>query len=120
MIDVKKLLAKILSCSYTDGTDNSWTYKRYTNGTYEAWRTITLSIARQTSYGSLYRSLEQSVTLPSFNSGTNYQLIGSSNGGDWLLFNTFNETTASYFFIRTSSAAAANKVARLYIHGTCK
>ena len=103
---------------YTTGTDNSWSYRKYKDGTYEAWQTKTVNIARQTAYGSLYRSTEQSLSLPSFNSGTDYQLLGSSNGGDFLLFNSNGASSATFFFVRTSSAAAADKAARLYIRGS--
>lgn len=102
---------------YTTGTDNGWSYRKYKNGTYEAWQTKTVNIARQTTYGALYRSTEQTLNLPSFNTGTDYQLLGSSNGGDFLLFNSNGASTATFFFVRTASAAAADKAARLYIRG---
>lgn len=110
-------IATLETNDYTTGTDNGWSYRKYKNGTYEAWQTTTVNIARQTAYGALYRSVEQTLNLPSFNTGTDYQLLGSSNGGDFLLFNSFGASTATYFFVRTSSAAAADKAARLYIRG---
>lgn len=117
MLNVKALLTKILSCVYTTGTDGAWSYRKYPDGTFEAWQTKTVNVARQTAYGSLYRSTEQTLNLPSFNTGSDYQLLGSSNGGDFLMFNSFGASSATYFFVRTSSAAAADKAARLYLRG---
>lgn len=99
------------------GTDADWQYKKYNDGTYEAWQNYTVNIARQTAYGALYRSTEQSIYLPSFHSGTDYQVMGSSNGGDLLMFNSVAATYFTFFFTRTSSATAADRTARLYVRG---
>lgn len=116
MLDTKALLTKIVNV-FVGGTDNGWNYKKYPDGTYEAWKGIPLNIARSTAYGALYRCLEQTVQLPSFNSGTDYTIVGSSNGGDFVVFNTMSATSVGFFFVRTSTATAQDRVARLYLHG---
>ena len=36
-VDIKKLVAKLLGCSYKLVTSGNWTYREYPNGLVEAW-----------------------------------------------------------------------------------
>lgn len=56
MLDLKKVLTKLISSSYTDGTANGWDYRKYANGTFEAWRRDQLTGLTMTSssYGTYY------------------------------------------------------------------
>lgn len=78
MLDLKALLTKILKCLYTSGTDNGWTYKKYMDGTYEAWRTYNAtgmsltSASAGTYYNATVGNGIKNITLPSFNVGTDY------------------------------------------------
>ena len=84
MLDLKALLAKILRCVYTTGTDNGWTYKKYADGTYEAWRTYNAtgmsltSASAGTYYNGTVGNGIKNITLPSFNVGTSYFAFANS------------------------------------------
>lgn len=105
-----------IKCS--SGTDNGWSYRKYPDGTYDAWQTKPLNIARSTAYGSLYRCVEQTMNMPSFNSGTDYIIAGTVGGGDWLDTNIIYATSFTYYMVRTASAAAQARTVRFYVHGT--
>lgn len=66
--------------AYTKGTDNNWTYKKYTDGTYEAWLRynatgMALTSASSNTYYNATSGVKN-VTLPSFNVGTDYYVTG--------------------------------------------
>lgn len=100
------------------GTDNGWTYRKWHSGKYEAWQAKPLTVARTTAYGQLYRCAEQSISMPSFNSGTDYIIAGSVGGGDWLDTNSIGASSFTYYMVRTSSQSAQARTVRFYIQGT--
>ena len=71
--DVQSMIQKSAAAQITEtGTDtNSWTYKKFSDGTYEATKRITLSSeACTTAAGSLYRTAGQSFDRPVMDAGT--------------------------------------------------
>lgn len=66
MLNVKKLIKKILGCCYVTGSSGDWAWKKYTDGTFELWGYVTktqpLSAA---SAGTYYNANENKrVDLP--------------------------------------------------------
>jgi hypothetical protein len=61
------------------GTDSGWTYKKYSNGTYEAVKRLTItSMPSSYSYGVLYRTAGiRFGDLPSFDSGNGFDISPS-------------------------------------------
>ena len=62
------------------GTSNSWTYRKWNNGKYEAWLEynatgMALTSASSNTYYNATSGVKN-VTLPSFNVGTDYYVIG--------------------------------------------
>lgn len=45
---------KINSILFESGTSGDWSYRKYSDGTFEAWATIPFNVAVQTAWGSLY------------------------------------------------------------------
>lgn len=50
MLDLKKLFEKILGCVYESGTDGVWTWKKYSDGTFDMWRNFTGTPSSGTHY----------------------------------------------------------------------
>ena len=38
MLDLKKILTKVLGCCYILDTDGSWIWKKYADDTFEMWK----------------------------------------------------------------------------------
>lgn len=70
--DVQSMIQKAAVARITEkGEDNGWAYTKYSDGTYEAVKRLTLSaIACTTATGNLYKTADQSfVNRPSFDTG---------------------------------------------------
>lgn len=37
MLKIKELINKLLKCAYTTGSSGNWTWRKYADGTYDAW-----------------------------------------------------------------------------------
>lgn len=76
MLDVKKLLIKVLKHVTTQtGTDNGWTYYKYMDGTYDAYRKVQLTglVLTSASAGTYYgNGSDHDYNYPSFSTGTIY------------------------------------------------
>ena len=117
MLNLKALLAKILRCVYTTGTDNGWTYKKYADGTYEAWRTYNATGMSLTSAsaGTYYNSSEgnglKNIALPSFNVGTGY--VAFANPTPSISSGVYISSYSLQMWNRSNSALS-NQSFRLY------
>lgn len=84
MLDMKKWMAKVTEALKVDfvvaqGTDNSWTYRKWNSGIYEAWRKYQatgMTITTQ-SAGTYYGGSKQ-LALPSFNTGVSSVTYGNT------------------------------------------
>lgn len=110
--DVQSMIQKSSVARITEkGEDNGWAYTKYSDGTYEAVKRLTLSaIACTTATGNLYKTADQSfVNRPSFDTGitminvtywaasadkygwaVNTVRPSSSTIGSWAVFSTTN------------------------------
>lgn len=97
------------------GTNNGWTYRKYSDGTYDAFKRITLSsVSASTAWGNLYRTATQTFgNRPSFDAGglqmyvtfatsngttgfvCSYGAISGSGTGTWVLLNPSSTTGIS-------------------------
>lgn len=75
--DVASMIQKASAVKVVEkGTSNGWTYKKYTDGTYEALKSITVSAtATSTAWGSLYRTAGfRFGDLPSLDNGQGFSI----------------------------------------------
>lgn len=124
MLDIKKLFTKILKCCYTTGTSNSWTYKKYADGTYEAWRYYQATgMALTTSSAGTYYSTSgyKDLNYPSFHSTLTFAAgkeTTSHSSGVWI-YNVVDNTTYLRVNYRAhASTASASCGGYFHIVGT--
>lgn len=127
MLDVKKLLTKILNAlkvAYVveKGTEtNGWYYHKYSDGTYDAWQQPQVTVAVSTTMGNLYRSAEQTIKLPSFGKANTYFTItGLVNGQDFVVGNSLVITSPQsygYYLVRGASRSSGARRVMFYAHG---
>ncbi len=104
------------------GTNNSWGYVKYSDGTYEAWRTYsgTQALTSQ-SAGTYYAASDISIPLPSFSTSiTIAQATATSPLASGVFVYKFEGfvSNALLSFRSFVSIASANVGAYLYIRGT--
>lgn len=109
------------------GTNNSWTYRKWNSGISECWRDYSASIAVNTSAGAYggYRSGQLSVpTIPTgvFNaSPLIFAQIGSGSQGAWVNNVQAQSATSGYFYLSCgSSLSAASRTIHLHAIGKWK
>ena len=108
-----------------EGTDNGWIYKKYNNGTFDAWISFNLNVAVSTTTGSLYKSADQSLSLPSFTSSdtiNNWAITGSVNGFESIWFLSFitSPPSVAYNLVRSTSRTSAERHICMTLHGKWK
>lgn len=104
------------------GTNNGWGYVKYSDGTYEAWRTYsgTQALTSQ-SAGTYYANSDISIPLPGFSrSVTTAQATATSPLTSGVFVYKFEGfiSNALLAFRSLISMASANVGAYLYIRGT--
>ena len=97
-------------------TDNGWVYHKYSDGTFEAWRTVSPTVAVNTAAGSIYVSSEFSLTIPSFTASLEFA-SGDCNGAIWLSFTNLTVTPKYRLFAYNSVRSAARTI-KFFIKGT--
>lgn len=63
-ISLKTLLTKISGCCYVSGTANNWYYRKYADGTFEAWKTLSGTVSHYATSGNLYGYNVVNISLP--------------------------------------------------------
>lgn len=99
------------------GTDNEWTYHKYSDGTFKAWRTVAVTISYNTAMGNIYRSAEFELTLPSFTKTLSYA-NGDCNGTQWITFTSFSYTAPKWTMVSASSAKGQSRSVKFFVIGT--
>lgn len=101
------------------GTDNDWDYVKYNDGTYEAWYILhpsSATIAVTTSVGSVYRSAEQGMTMPSFSTAvTGVEASGGVTSQVGWLGSRLNGAATAVMFTLFSPSSTTSAY-RLYVH----
>lgn len=122
MLDLKKLLTKILQklkahdvdyitgeAAYAGGTGNtSWRYRKWASGRIEAWAEVSLGSNTGTVWTSPIHYVEKTITFPSglFSSAPS-NIFLSGGGSQWTPVGAWNITATGFTcrFIKPSSSA---------------
>lgn len=126
MLDVKKLLARMLKCDYVieEGTSGIWTYRKWASGLLECWGVDARTRQLNTGYGSSFYTTG-SVALPTnfFKSITHVQIsrAGSDSGMGVVYVSTYGvSTSAVSFFIGNAISFSGNIAISLTVKGRWK
>lgn len=115
MLNLKKLLTKILQCDFIveKGTSGVWTYRKWASGVVECWATTNVTVTL-TTVGTYYHRGTASISLPSglFYSAPNMVNITCSQGFWCGLSSISASTVAAYFFDVTNTT---NHTLPLYV-----
>lgn len=100
------------------GTSGGWSYRKYSDGTYDCWRKYDFTPSSSSSLGNIYYSNTGSVALPF--TVTDGIAVGACNTELVWVANTFVSTTAVSFRLGKGSALGTSTVytVRLFVHGT--
>lgn len=123
MLNGKKLLTKILACCSVSGTEGNWRYRKYADGTFEAWCYDNNNIPLQTPWGSWYTGATAiQVTLPSFADMAGWSVTPAANGGEFVrIITKTGAQNPPYFTYLPATAVARNAASRtayFYVTGT--
>lgn len=126
MLNIKKMLRKIARCCYTTGVDGVWSWKKYADGTFEAWRVSdTSSTGSMTQLGStgIYYSTVSKVDFPAIGITSIKSCEWTIAPQDNFIMSCFiNRLTASSVYMGYlrfgSGVAASNMNTRCHITGT--
>ena len=104
------------------GTSNSWYYKKYSDGTFEAHINTSKTVAVNTSAGQLYTSAEQSITLPAIGQqAMNYGSVQYRGAeATWAKVNALTTSSFSFNFLTTVSRSSAQRYVTATIKGLWK
>ncbi len=112
-------LAQFLNCTFTEGTKDGWTYRQWTNGKLECWKSVVLNAKSSGTWGNGYayhydnqfnypvRFIETPVEIVSLGKG--------STGDMWLCVTGDpgnNVRTSAYQTVRFTNTGLAQVVAR--------
>lgn len=134
MLNVKQMLSHIVDNLQTlntktaiyvveSGTTNNWRYKKYNDGTFEAWREYEGSITLTTAAGSLYTSASTvSVPMPTAITITDvlHANVTVLYGGYpvWTAVRTATTSSLTFQALSTTSRAQATYPIQAYMYGT--
>ena len=123
MLNMKKLLTKILKCDFVveEGTSGDWVYRKWNSGVVEAWGYKNFGSVTGTMWSSPVRYSDQNLALPSglFVSYAPYT-IGVSNGSQWWVVSCSTTTTNIAIRFGTVSSSAQAITASFYARGVWK
>lgn len=104
------------------GTNNSWGYRKYSDGTYEAWRKYSGTVNLTNSSAGTYYGPDINITLPSFNKGLDVAqatAVPSLSSGIFVYsVEPSTVTTLKINFRAHASTSNATASANLFIRGT--
>ena len=119
MLNVKKLLTKILTTNMVveQGTNGIWTYRKWSNHTYDAWYVGVINLMAGTSWlGGYYHKTTSVLSPPSFSQNvTDMQGYANSDALNIYCGHTSNLET---YWLNNTSSSSDNVGVRLDIHGT--
>jgi len=115
--------AAISAIKFESGTEGDWSYRKYADGTFEAWINVPYNVALQTAAGALYTSASAiQVTLPTFSDMSGWVVFCTANGGEFVRINSKTATQDPPYFTfyptSVSSRAATARTASFYVKGT--
>ena len=101
-----------------NGTDGIWTYRKWSDGTYDAWVDAAINLLPGTALGGgYYHKSYSALPAPSFSTRVS-SVHGSPNGANLVAY-LGRDTSTNETYWWNGVANAANAVAvRLEMHGT--
>lgn len=129
MLDLKKLLEKILNCMYTTGTENGWFWRKYVDGTFDMWRTYTGAPTTGSHYvliGGWAGYYVEGISLPSgcLPVSTQYQVCSTWEIGAG--FSLTSDTavgqslTGFNLYVLSTASSQSTITVHIYVHGYWK
>lgn len=111
---------KVASWVVESGTANDWTYRKYSDGTFDAWGTFTKTPTSSTASGNIYYSNAISQNLPFTAVSGSVNVTGSVGAQYAWIVNTSSATTTVSFRIARGSAISTSTALtiKLQIHGS--
>lgn len=114
---------RISAVFFEEGTEGAWSYRKYADGTFEAWCTDANNVAVQNAWGSLYANASAiQITLPSFADPSGWSVFYSINGGELIRIVTKSSVADppyfTYSIISATSRSASARIASFYVKGT--
>ncbi len=100
-------------------TVNDWTYRKYSDGTFDAWGTFTVTPTSSTASGNIYYSNAISVNLP-FTASSGSVIVTGSVGSQyaWLVNTSSASTTVSFRIARGAAISTSTALSvRLHVFG---
>lgn len=123
MLDIKKLLAKMLSVPMVveEGVNGIWKYQKWSTGRYHAWYEGTINLLAGTAWlnGGYYHAQSSRTTPPSFSKSVT-SLKGSPNGQILTAFVGYNASSFATYWLNGAQAAYNGLPVRLDMYGTWK
>lgn len=102
------------------GTDGIWTYRKWNNGSYEAWYEGNMNIGTGSAMGGGYFHTSSSALTPPTFSTSVTSMTGACNGQVLLAYVGHDITTYQTYWWNGASTAANNVAVRLDMYGTWK
>lgn len=101
------------------GDSDGWTYKKYADGTFEAYINTSLSVAINTASGGVYFG-NTSCPMPNIGVTSIIYAGGTYSGGEgvWLKVNNVTNAAFGVGFVSSISRQATAREVRLYVTGT--
>lgn len=134
MLDVKQMLSHIVDnlktlntkteiCVVESGTTNGWRYKKFSDGTFEAWREYNGSMTLTTAVGSLYTSANTvSVSMPTAINITDilHANVTVLYGGYpvWTALRAATPSSLTFQALSTASRTQNTYPIQVYMYGT--
>jgi len=100
-------------------TNNDWTYRKYSDGTFDAWGTFTVTPTSSTASGNIYYSNSISVNMPfSVSSGTGIATGSVGSQYAWLVNTSVGTATVSFRIARGAAISTSTALSvRLHVFG---
>ena len=106
------------------GTSGSWTYRKWSDNTYECWMRKTFSVTIGSTWGSMYYGTTPAQSYPVTFKSSPYEIV-SVSGGNFTAFVGGNSTngpsttaTASYLLLRPTNTGNTDYILDFYVRGT--
>lgn len=103
--------------SHTSGTDGIWTYRKYDDGTYDAWYVGTINLDYANTFGSLWFYVSRSALLPPSFSTSVLSLNGAENDAQLALYAGHTNDLKTYWVKAAHVSQFDNAKVRLDLHG---
>ena len=120
MLDMKKALTKLMTqpMLLETGTDGIWKYRKWSDGTYDAWYDGTINLLTGSSWiGGYCHKSSSGLTVPSFSNTVSY-LYAQPNGATLAIFCGYERGTLFTYWFNGGAGTFDNLAVSIHIRGT--